>query len=146
MNINANCAGCGLCIDECNFAAISLLNGKAVINEDLCVNCGLCAELCPLDAIEYNEQGTAAGNPKEKTTGLTTIFSPNQEKGTVNNTRTFTRTGEYILNNGDRGTGKGRCMGRRRDSGKTWGFSQGIGSGRGKGSGRGSGSGKGRNR
>ncbi len=52
MYIDSNCTGCGLCIDQCNFQAISLFNGKAVIDNSLCRNCGLCCDICPVDAIK----------------------------------------------------------------------------------------------
>lgn len=136
MYINENCAGCGLCIDECNFAAISLSDGKAVINEDLCVNCGLCAEICPLDAIEFNEAGKTPRNPKGNTAGVNTLFDQN--------TNDFTRTTD-VSDIHARVSERGRCMDRRRVSGfsRVLGFGQGRGSGRGRGSGGGSGSGKG---
>jgi ferredoxin len=52
MQISEKCVGCGICVDSCNFEAISLVEGKAIINQDLCVGCGLCREMCPFEAIE----------------------------------------------------------------------------------------------
>ncbi len=52
MQINEKCVGCGICEDSCGFEAISIIDGKAVIDKDLCVGCGLCKEMCPLEAIE----------------------------------------------------------------------------------------------
>ena len=45
------CVGCGACISYCPFDAISLLNGKAVIDEDTCRGCMKCARACPKGAI-----------------------------------------------------------------------------------------------
>jgi indolepyruvate ferredoxin oxidoreductase alpha subunit len=49
--IPEKCIGCKVCI-KLGCPAISMKNGKAVINEFLCVGCGMCKEVCPKDAIE----------------------------------------------------------------------------------------------
>ncbi len=46
-----NCVGCAVCINVCPQGAISLNNGKAVIDPKKCVNCGRCASVCPRGAI-----------------------------------------------------------------------------------------------
>ena len=45
------CIGCKKCINEIGCPAISLNNGKAVIDETLCNGCGLCESICPVAAI-----------------------------------------------------------------------------------------------
>ncbi len=49
------CRGCLArpCRTNCPFDAITFINGKAVINRDLCRNCGKCLELCPYNAIVH---------------------------------------------------------------------------------------------
>jgi electron transfer flavoprotein alpha subunit len=49
--INEKCTGCKLCIKACPFAAIQVLNKKAVIDLDKCNLCGACIEACKFDAI-----------------------------------------------------------------------------------------------
>lgn len=44
------CDGCGLCVDQCFVAAISMRDGRAVIGPD-CKGCGRCSETCPARAI-----------------------------------------------------------------------------------------------
>ncbi len=54
MVIDVNkCVGCGLCLPYCPVRAISIVDGKATVNFDLCVECGNCrfAKVCPRDAI-----------------------------------------------------------------------------------------------
>ncbi|UFS68928.1 aldo/keto reductase [Geomonas sp. RF6] len=41
------CKGCGKCLDICGSKALSLVNGKAVVDESACVLCGYCGSGCP---------------------------------------------------------------------------------------------------
>lgn len=41
------CLGCGSCKDVCEYGAISIENGIAVINEEKCVACQKCIATCP---------------------------------------------------------------------------------------------------
>lgn len=45
------CIGCGLCIKQCEFEAISLEKGLATIDEAKCTACGKCISKCPTHAI-----------------------------------------------------------------------------------------------
>lgn len=45
------CTGCGNCVAECVQKAITIDNGKAVINQQLCIGCGNCISICPNFAI-----------------------------------------------------------------------------------------------
>ncbi len=49
------CMGClaKSCQSACHRNAITMENGKAVIDKDKCVNCGLCMQACPYHAIIY---------------------------------------------------------------------------------------------
>jgi len=54
------CIGCRLCVSSCPVKAISMQNGKAVIDTEKCISCGLCKngnpstgyKGCPVDAIK----------------------------------------------------------------------------------------------
>lgn len=46
------CIGCLKCINEIGCPALSVKDGKAVIDEGLCTGCTLCSQLCPVQAIE----------------------------------------------------------------------------------------------
>lgn len=41
------CLGFGDCFNACNYGAITIKNGLAVINYEKCVGCGACAKTCP---------------------------------------------------------------------------------------------------
>lgn len=44
------CAACGLCADYCQFGAIRVDNGHAVIDYEACMGCGVCVSQCPQEA------------------------------------------------------------------------------------------------
>ncbi len=48
------CQGCVArpCVNTCKFGAISIQNGKSVIDPAKCKNCGMCAQVCPYQAIQ----------------------------------------------------------------------------------------------
>jgi Fe-S-cluster-containing hydrogenase component 2 len=45
------CSGCGACVEVCTTGAISLGDGKAVINQEQCSQCEACFDACPERAI-----------------------------------------------------------------------------------------------
>jgi len=47
------CLGYGTCLEVCNFDAIRIEDGIAVIDPEKCTACGLCLEACPKDVIEW---------------------------------------------------------------------------------------------
>ncbi|HHE56028.1 MAG TPA: 4Fe-4S dicluster domain-containing protein, partial [Caldithrix abyssi] len=44
------CVGCGVCIEYCQFKALSLQNGKIHLDEALCMGCGVCVDKCKQQA------------------------------------------------------------------------------------------------
>jgi len=49
--ISSFCEGCGSCVKTCPNNALSLENGKAVVDHKLCLLCGYCNPVCPEFAI-----------------------------------------------------------------------------------------------
>ncbi|MGA9139555.1 MAG: 4Fe-4S binding protein, partial [Methanocella sp.] len=51
ITVTDKCTGCGACAKTCFMNAITIIDGRAVIN-DQCRGCGRCAVKCPRSAIE----------------------------------------------------------------------------------------------
>jgi ferredoxin len=51
----ADCKGCGTCVETCPNEAIRLVDGIAQIDRELCEECGACLDVCPYEAIRRDE-------------------------------------------------------------------------------------------
>ena len=51
LSCKFGCLGYGTCTKACKYGAISIVNGVALVNEDLCVGCMACAAACPRNLI-----------------------------------------------------------------------------------------------
>jgi len=47
LHIENWCRGCGECVKRCPAGALSLVSGRAFVNEELCLLCGYCGSVCP---------------------------------------------------------------------------------------------------
>jgi len=43
----ANCNGCGRCVVDCPYEAVTLVGKRALVYEERCAACGICAGACP---------------------------------------------------------------------------------------------------
>lgn len=66
------CVGLGNCVRACQFDAIDIIDGIAVINEEKCTSCGLCVKACPKDIIKMVPVGSKV-----------TVYCSSFDKGSV---------------------------------------------------------------
>ena len=62
------CLGDGNCVKACNFDALHVVDGVAVVDKDKCVACGACIKACPKHLIElvpYDNLIRVACNSKD---------------------------------------------------------------------------------
>jgi len=52
LSAQDRCTGCSKCVEICPESAISLANGKPVINDIICTGCGACVPECPTNALD----------------------------------------------------------------------------------------------
>ena len=45
------CIGCGACVSQCPFGALSLQDNFACVDENTCTSCGACVSVCPVEAL-----------------------------------------------------------------------------------------------
>ncbi len=50
--VKKTCVGCGDCVSHCSQDAISIINEKAVIDQEKCIGCGDCIIICPNSAVQ----------------------------------------------------------------------------------------------
>ena len=56
LSVDPNkCKSCKMCM-KIGCPAISIQNGKAVVDATLCTGCGVCQQLCKFDAFEQGEE------------------------------------------------------------------------------------------
>jgi len=53
-------------VHACPVEAIRMVEGKAVIDYDLCILCGACVEVCPVDAIEFEQPSKNVAHAEAK--------------------------------------------------------------------------------
>lgn len=53
------CTVCLTCVDRCQVHAIKQVDGRTVINRDLCIGCGLCTSTCPSGSIRLERKPAA---------------------------------------------------------------------------------------
>jgi Pyruvate/2-oxoacid:ferredoxin oxidoreductase delta subunit len=58
------CTGCGTCARFCQFGAMSVSDGTAVVDSALCMGCGVCASQCTQEAISL-VRAPSKGEPLE---------------------------------------------------------------------------------
>ena len=47
LTVYDRCTGCGLCVEECDQGALTIVEDKATVDNSKCIICGYCAAVCP---------------------------------------------------------------------------------------------------
>lgn len=66
---NYGCLGYGSCVKACQFDAIHIVNGIAVVDKEACKACGKCVSKCPKHLVElvpYDQKHLVACSSKDK--------------------------------------------------------------------------------
>ncbi len=50
------CAGCGDCLERCQFGALVVPEDICVVDPGRCVGCGLCTTVCPSEALHLERR------------------------------------------------------------------------------------------
>jgi ferredoxin len=61
------CVGCGTCAEICPFDAVTLADGRPVVDRDRCMGCGVCAAHCAREALVL-ERDPEKGEPLDPST------------------------------------------------------------------------------
>lgn len=50
------CAGCGDCLERCQFGALAVPDDVCTVDAGCCVGCGLCVTVCPTEALHLQRR------------------------------------------------------------------------------------------
>jgi Na+-translocating ferredoxin:NAD+ oxidoreductase subunit B len=71
----ALCTACGNCLDRCQLAAVSIVEGAARVDPARCIGCGNCVSTCPAQALCLQHKEPERVPPRDKDTMYMQIFS-----------------------------------------------------------------------
>ena len=79
--VSNQCRSCvaKACVAACPKNAISVVDGKTVINQEKCIRCGKCKKACPYDAIAYKQR------PCSKACGVNAISTDSLGRAQIDN-------------------------------------------------------------
>ena len=69
------CNGCGICVEQCQTEALTVVNGVAIVNLDRCIGCGNSAVSCESNASQLRKKEVELLPPKDTDALYTRIMS-----------------------------------------------------------------------
>ena len=92
------CTGCGICTEFCQFNALAVAGGTAMMFPELCHSCGGCVRLCPADALEEKE--SRIGILRERQEGHITLVDGLLDVGKAMSPPLINRVKEHVVEDG----------------------------------------------
>ena len=99
------CRGCKKCAvaESCPSKAVSVINGKAIIDTDKCTNCGVCVGKCPFGAVPKEAEavcrifvGGTWGKTQRMGTLLSATFTPDEVPAVIEKVMLWYKENGYV--------------------------------------------------
>lgn len=75
------CMGLGSCVKSCDFDAVHIVDGVAVVDRDKCVACGKCIKACPNGLIEFVPYGASTADSADGKSKVVAVVCSSKDKG-----------------------------------------------------------------
>ncbi|MBQ2651804.1 MAG: 4Fe-4S binding protein, partial [Clostridia bacterium] len=70
LNDLEKCIGCGLCQGSCANGAITIVDGKATIDQNTCILCKVCIDACPVGALSLKSDAADTASDTAASRGI----------------------------------------------------------------------------
>ena len=99
------CKGCKKCVvaEACPSKAVSMIDGKAVVNESKCTKCGMCVGKCPFGAVPKEAEsvcrifvGGTWGKTQRMGTLLSATFTPDEIPAIIEKVMLWYKENGYV--------------------------------------------------
>lgn len=96
--IASACKACEVCIIHCPAEAITLVNGKAYIDKDICYGCGECFAVCPHSAVKVDKWHATSDHMQAKMARYCAGILKDKSAGFINFATNITKNCDCIDN------------------------------------------------
>lgn len=91
---SAQCNGCGMCAELCQFNALAVVQDDVIVFSELCHSCGVCTHFCPENALF--EQDYQIGHIKKSQLPGISFYEGNLNVGEVSGPEVISTVKNYI--------------------------------------------------